>query len=110
MDAFGSSSASKLNKLISDRNKAFENSLRIHGKSIDENRKNIENLGVKTESSDNHVRELETKIDSSLTDLNDCTIKLKSRLALVERELLKLKSRVNSVEVFVKDSKDNSND
>ena len=105
MDAFGSSSASKLNKLISDENKVFEYNLKEHGKSIDENRENIENLDVKTESFDNRLREIENKNNISLSVLNDSVIKLQSRLYLSEREILKINSRVNSLEVHIMDSK-----
>jgi len=105
MDAFGSSSASKLNKLISDENKVFEYNLKKHDKSIDENRENIENLDVKTESFDNRLREIENKNNISLSVLNDSVIKLQSRLYLSEREILKINSRVNSLEVHIMDSK-----
>jgi len=104
MDVFGSSSSSKLNKLISDGNKVFEYNFKKHGKSIDENHENIENLRVKTESFDNRLREIDDKNNISLSLLNDSVIKLQSRLYLSEKEILKINSRVNSLEVHITDS------
>lgn len=60
MDLFGGSPAKKLNKVIEEGNRNFENRLNVHNALIDVNLEKIENLIIITRELDEKVKKLET--------------------------------------------------